>query len=563
MNYYIDGNFKELSILKGEDRLFSSIYSSKETNHELVNPDKSIMAMISEKVFYDLVDFYNTYDSFFLKFEKKIGFNPWFLEQSRLYYRSRNYLLKIASIETFLQMHKDGRIITADKRLLAFFPVDKIQFEKPAKGKSIFNLKRFVAELFYLFSQLKFKESGKSNVLLLPKIAGNSVESDARFGLLNKAYDQSVIREIFNLKIELPTKKFDKFSRFNSDQIFLNYLLSFKWVYQLIHFRKAYNRLIEELNIENLSPIFSLIKSLFLNGAATLPIYFLRYQSFNSYFSKRSIKGIVLSDENSPQQKVIQYAASKYQIKSFALQHGIITEYHLAYNFKRYKQQPILPDITFTWGESFSRILIEKGAYPEKQVKTVGKVKPLKSAALENNLKLPDKRKVILYASQPQPDENLRKLHLQDVLKAAQKLIKTYQLIIRPHPAEKEDNYFIEIANELGFLEFIIDRKSSLEWHFEISEILITAYSTVGAEYTPFLKPLLVLDYLNQDIVNYIKEGIGIHVRSGEELLKLLSQEQLLINESAYQKFITNYFYKPDGMAAERIREHIEQTLKH
>jgi CDP-glycerol glycerophosphotransferase (TagB/SpsB family) len=92
-----------------------------------------------------------------------------------------------------------------------------------------------------------------------------------------------------------------------------------------------------------------------------------------------------------------------------------------------------------------------------------------------------------------------------------------------------------------------------MEKHFDSSDILITAYSTVGAEYVEYYKPIIVLDYLKEDIVGYVEEGIGIPVHSGKELIAIFEQRKIDIDKRAYDKFITRFFHSTDGKTVDRI----------
>ena len=108
-----------------------------------------------------------------------------------------------------------------------------------------------------------------------------------------------------------------------------------------------------------------------------------------------------------------------------------------------------------------------------------------------------------------------------------------FQLIVRPHPNEKEDKYFEEIATSVGLKNLIIERGIEIEEHFRIADVLITAYSTVGAEFVEYFKPIIVLDYLKEDLVGYVKEGVGIPVTNKSELLHIFNSSEIKIDKIA------------------------------
>jgi len=67
-----------------------------------------------------------------------------------------------------------------------------------------------------------------------------------------------------------------------------------------------------------------------------------------------------------------------------------------------------------------------------------------------------------------------------------------------------------------------------------------------------------VLDYLNQDLVGYIKAGVGISIKNQTDLLNILTQN-ITINKKSYDKFLTRFFYKTDGQAIDRIKNIIDE----
>ena len=153
-------------------------------------------------------------------------------------------------------------------------------------------------------------------------------------------------------------------------------------------------------------------------------------------------------------------------------------------------------------GRYYSEVLLKFGGYTENQVTSVGSLRKKKSEKTQIN-KGTISKKVILFASQPIPDRKFRDMILADVLTVAKKLEADYDLIIRPHPNEKDDHYFTSHASRIGLLNYKLERTFSLEDHFKKADILLTAYSTVGAEFVEYYKPILVLDYKQEDLVGY------------------------------------------------------------
>ena len=69
------------------------------------------------------------------------------------------------------------------------------------------------------------------------------------------------------------------------------------------------------------------------------------------------------------------------------------------------------------------------------------------------------------------------------------------------------------------------------------------------------------MDYLKQDILGYIADGVGFEVNNSNDLYKvinLLNQNKLKVNEQAIDNFVSQRVYKIDGNSGKRIVEFIK-----
>ncbi len=329
-------------------------------------------------------------------------------------------------------------------------------------------------------------------------------------------------------------------------------------------FRKAYAAVLIEVKKildENDTASRYLFEQL---SAAKFGVFvsYIRFKSFDRYFKKFALKGIIMTDENSPQQKAIQYAARQNGVLVFAFQHGNIHRHHPAYIFGAYPQQPVLPDLTFTWGEYFTKFLIAEGGYSSGQLKTNGRIKfTTKEPSLHSEIS--KDRKVLLFASQPFRNPKRRQEIFRDVLLSAKENSESWQLVVRPHPHERDDPFFAKAAKAVGFTDFVFDPVSDLQSHLQRCDALITAFSTVGSEFIPFYKPLFVIDYLRRDLMGWIADGVGIPIRSQADLTEQLGEKSsIAINREKYDAFVAAYFYRADGKADARALKVINSRLK-
>jgi hypothetical protein len=533
---FIEGEVNAETVGRFKDRRLFSATENKKSHISAFQLGENQEDQLKQKAINQVVQFYNRFDSLFLKLENSTGLNVWFLEHFRINFRFIERLktqeLKVA----FLAGHPDGKII-----------------QSVPKKTSIKSGKRILKEIFFIVRNSLSRSRKISGTILFHNEGGTNFSESELFGELTNHFPIFKIRSIFDLKRSLPKRSvFIDFP--NSDALFLKTILSPSTWFQIKQFRLELESLIAAVENQSLNSFEREIIDHVKTKKAFFTLMFLRFLSFRRLFEVSKIESIVLSDENSPQQKVIQYAAKKTAVNIFAIQHGAIYNNHFGYTYGKYNHPPILPDVTFTWGEYYNEVLLKYGGYKTEQVKAVGslrKSRTPKSGSTPKN----KNSSVVLFATQPIPNETLRKRYLKDVFSCflALERERNYQLIVRPHPNEKDDQYFVNVANEVGFKNYIIERNVAMEDQFNASDVLITAYSTVGAEYVEYFKPIIVLDYLKEDIAGYVKEGIAIPVYNGNGLQNVFEQKVIDINYEKYNEFINRFFYSSDGKAADRI----------
>ena len=169
--------------------------------------------------------------------------------------------------------------------------------------------------------------------------------------------------------------------------------------------------------------------------------YLFRYFAARKYFSNSDFKAVIAYDENSPLTKSILDAAKYCGIKIIGLQHGTMHDLHPAYLYtENDRKNHVMPDLTLTWGKYWEEFLIRKGNYPPDSLIPVGQIRTdiipvLLKAEKQKQSRSSD---LIVFASQPQRDPELRYQAAYDVFKAASKLPKS-SLIVKLHPREFAD----------------------------------------------------------------------------------------------------------------------------
>ena len=174
--------------------------------------------------------------------------------------------------------------------------------------------------------------------------------------------------------------------------------------------------------------------------------YLFRYFAAKKFFSKNKFRVLLATDENSPLTKSIVDAAKFHGLKTVGMQHGTMHDLHPAYLYtKEDVRQGIIPDFTLTWGTYWEQFLVEKGNYPADKVISVGHLRTDIIPDLLNEQRCENEKFILVFASQPQRDPNLRRQAAFDVFLAA-KQFSDLDLVVKLHPREFDDvEYYRQI----------------------------------------------------------------------------------------------------------------------
>jgi len=367
--------------------------------------------------------------------------------------------------------------------------------------------------------------------------------------------------------------KFKPFhTRINNDRLFGEHILFFGLISKRI--RKQLGKSLEILNTKYQmiqtglkTPLDKMILKYLKSLHYSSKLYLLSYLSYKSFFTKYHFENVSSIDENSPRLKSILDAARSLKIKTIGIQHGAIHELHPAYIYTvEDKKRKIVTDLTLVWGSYWKELLTNKGNYNKDSIIITGqprtdiipKLNKSKDISAEKVFGQSD---IVVFASQPQRDPDLRKQSAADVFSAIRDL-KNVMLIIKLHPVEKNDfNYYHDIAKEVGCTNYKLVLDYDLYLLLFISSAVITCFSTVGLETAYFKKPLVILDHLKQDIQGYYKEGIAMQASNSTELKSYLNgiiNREITIDETSYSKYVSKYVCRIDGQASNRILQIIK-----
>lgn len=321
--------------------------------------------------------------------------------------------------------------------------------------------------------------------------------------------------------------------------------------------------------IENFHVRF-LLKEVANNHASNL-LYTLQHIGFTDLLKNSKVKTVSAIDENSPNTKSIFDAARDLGIITIGIQHGSIHSLHPAYIFaKEDTALNTIPDYTMVWGEYSKDMLTQKSNYNESRVIVIGQPRTdyISEKLQEENLlvsKLRDtKKKIVLFATQPQRDENLRRSTAADVIKCCDQL-EDVVLVLKIHPVE-DVSYYEQIISDSKVKNkvYIVKNEIDLYQSLNMANLVITCFSTVGGEAAILRKPLITVDYLDQDVQEYAKMNVAVKVTDKKmlfEAMKSILEDPSGAVQFDHDNFIEQFAYKIDGNVAERFWKAISQIL--
>lgn len=311
--------------------------------------------------------------------------------------------------------------------------------------------------------------------------------------------------------------------------------------------------------------------SIFMSLHKSSGFYILKYLCYQRYFRKYSFRSISAIDENSPATKCILDAARSLSIKSIGIQHGNIGNAQPAYMYtENDMRNHVMADMTIVWGQYWREFLIQQSNYPPDAVRIAGQMRSdLIPAMLSKSQifrqRFGDSSFIVLFASQPIADANYRFQIAYNIYKCFSRYPQV-KLVQKLHPAERHENgYYRDIAAKAGNDTVDIYYDIDLYELLAASDVVITAFSTVGSEAVYFGKPLIIFDPLKEDLLKYVQESVAFQATdqaSLNYLVENLLNGSLSVDKEKYEHFIRKYAYSIDGESTQRTIDFIKGQIE-
>lgn len=221
----------------------------------------------------------------------------------------------------------------------------------------------------------------------------------------------------------------------------------------------------------------------------------------------------------------------------------------------------------FTSAFKFHKEMLEIG-YPRNDILVNAKEADIKK--LKKKLRLPEDKKIILYAPTWRDDEyhNEKEFRFNlnmDLDAMAQSLKEEYILILKVHYYVKEQ---FDASIYDGFVHYFT-AEQDIQQLYLVSDILITDYSSVMFDYSLLKRPIIFYTYDYEKYAEEIRgfyfnledEAPGPIVRTTEKLIEAIQTAEENVEgkyKKLYENFRKKYNHLDDGRASERVIDLIE-----
>ena len=285
---------------------------------------------------------------------------------------------------------------------------------------------------------------------------------------------------------------------------------------------------------------------------------------------------VIATYEDGPWARALVIQAKRAKIPTLGLQHGMIFDNHYSYMHHRITTDPVtnpigfvVPDITVVWGPFWKEILTKEGRYPPEAVVVTGNWRydrildlaiEADTAKIRRRFGIAPEKKVVLILSASQS-------YLDYIDQCLQVLVMQPECtpLIKLHPDDNPGPVY-PMLRQHGYPDKLLVQGQLIE-ALMVADLVISQWSTVVSEVVLLERPVVLVNCQNiTGAEAYVEAGTCLYVTKPEELAiaikKGLYDASVRAQISAARtEFISRYFFKTDGCAAQRVAAALEARL--
>ena len=279
-------------------------------------------------------------------------------------------------------------------------------------------------------------------------------------------------------------------------------------------------------------------------------------------------RAVCLYAESSGWGRAVCAACRDAAVPSVAIQHGIIYPRYFSYLHGEDEQDAPIPDRTAVFGEAAKRFLVEQGHYSADSLVVTGSPKfdalgstaaALDPAALRARLGVPQGARLLVVASRYR---GIRETHqsigsaFARLVRAAEALDDTH-LIVKPHPAERGDEYTAAIAAIGATRCRVLTGDVDMAQLLCAADALVTVESLSATEALVLGRPVVILN-MPTNLAEMVESGAAVGVDAGDDpgpaLASVLDDAATKARlEEARRRYLSDLARGVDGQATARI----------
>lgn len=285
-------------------------------------------------------------------------------------------------------------------------------------------------------------------------------------------------------------------------------------------------------------------------------------------YNKHRVNMIVLREAVRESERSITFAASRAGIATLVVQSGALAIKNV-YTKIHSDKAAVWGQASVEWYKSFgndeSKCIVtgnpKYDRFFEAQKEAFDKKDVLESLGLD------PARKTVLHILDfirfypmlaPSFFVDLEKVIIRDLVEAVKK-IPELQLILKFHPFEYPDIWLRSLKRYGGIDRVAVVKDFDLAKLMAVSDVVTTAFSTVGIEAQFFNKPLVSFGYYgSEEAIPYGERGVAIMADNSSQVIPAIKKalyDKGAIGGLASRRhdFVRDYAYKIDGGSASRV----------
>ena len=285
---------------------------------------------------------------------------------------------------------------------------------------------------------------------------------------------------------------------------------------------------------------------------------------------------VIATYETGPWARAVIIEAARSGLPSLGLQHGTIFNDHCDYMHRRIAPGPAIdrlgfavPEVTCVWGPFWQQTLTRDGFYPPGAIAITGNwrydrimevARTTDIGKIKSKLGISPGSTVVLVLSSKQDTLGYLRQCLP-LLAMRSGLVP----LVRPHPGE-DVTPVRDLLRTGGYSDRVLVRGQPVEAMLA-ANLVISQISTAVSEAVLLDRPVVLVNF--QKLFGaevYVESGVCLYATNREELDKAI-QEALhspLVRAEmgdARAEFISRFFFKTDGCAAQRVVEVLERRM--